>query len=308
MSSHPEIVDWARERNLSLIQHIDLGTTADVFILEGGGCKYALKSSCERHSPNPRLKTEYLLLKYLLQTSMEQYVPKVYEWVEELDGFMMEYLLYPDQEAKNQSETVQILARMLKVLHGTELPPAMNIPDDRPEIIQATIKRFSIIFQTVLENDTSWNTLPKEDLSRLGIVRKHFGSYSKLLTTLETTAVDAKAVLIHGDLAGDNIMMTQDGKWVLADWSEARISYLLSDIAYLFVYSGWSPKDIQQFIQLYFEKSEAELKRELSMLRVLSKLYRYRSCVQSLLWLREEGQGGLDAVGRENFERLLNAL
>jgi hypothetical protein len=40
---------------------------------------------------------------------------------------------------------------------------------------------------------------------------------------------------------------------------------------------------------------------------VLSRLHRYRSCVQSLLWLNDEREG-LDAIGRAHFERQLSAL
>jgi hypothetical protein len=45
----------------------------------------------------------------------------------------------------------------------------------------------------------------------------------------------------------------------------------------------------------------------LCCLETLSRLHRYRSCVQSLLWLNDETEG-LDAVGRAYFERQLEAL
>ncbi len=308
MNSDKLIRDLAKRKSWRLVQCIDLGTTADIFIIEKGTRRFALKTPRDPLSNSLSLKTEYLVLQHLNQTPMKQYVPNIFEWVQEVNGFLMEYLCYPGQGCETKPDTIGVLALILKSLHALEIPTALDIGDDRPDIIAAISKRFRDVFQMVLKGHSFWALLPKEDLLKLEIVRRHYETYNNLLSTFETIANDKKVALTHGDLAGDNIMLSEDGRLVLADWGETRISSPLTDIALLFTHSHWSPDDVHRFIRLYFDEDSVNVKRELSTIQVLSKLYRYRSCVQSLLWLKEEGMDGLDSIGREHFDRLLVTL
>ena len=113
--------------------------------------------------------------------------------------------------------------------------------------------------------------------------------------------------LTHGDLAGDNIMLKQDGALTFVDWGETRISSPLTDLACLLSYRIGSEDRTQEFLNIYFNSPEA-LEKNLPCLQVLIRLYRYRSCVQSLLWLNEEGETGLDVIGRAHFEKVRAAL
>jgi aminoglycoside phosphotransferase (APT) family kinase protein len=308
MNSDGVIRDLAREKSWHLVQHINNGATADIYIIEKDARKYALKIPSGTLSNNYSLKTEYLVLLHLNQTPMKQYVPSIYEWVQDANGFLMEYLCYPDQGSKNEPDMVGVLALILKTLHRLEIPTTVDISDDRPDIINAISKRFRDTFQMVLKGHSFWATLPNEDMPKLEIVRRHYETYNNFLGTYETTTNDKKVALTHGDLAGDNIMLTEDGRVVLVDWGETRISSPLTDIAYLFTYSTWSPEDVNRFIQLYFGDTLVEVERALSTIQVLSKLYQYRSCIQSLIWLKEEGMEGLDTIGKDHFARMLETL
>lgn len=307
MNSNETINELAKQKGWRLIQCIDLGTNADVFVLEDGSKKYALKAPRFAFS-TARLEVEYLVLRYLAQTPMKQYVPSVYEWLPEVDGFLIEYLSYPDQRSKNSLDATQIMALMLKTLHEIDLPAVAGIGDDRPDILAAISERFDDLFDKVLEKHSFWATLPKEAVPKLEIVRRHHQTYRDLLAEFRRTAQDMDAALTHGDLAGDNIMMTVDGRLVLTDWGEARISTALADLAYLFTYSAWPPEEISRFVQLYFGDQTAKIEKKLLTIRVLSKLYQYHSCVQSLLWMKASGDNGLDRIGREHFERQSETL
>jgi thiamine kinase-like enzyme len=200
------------------------------------------------------------------------------------------------------------MASMLRTLHAVELPVIVGIGDDRPDIENTISKRFCHIFDKVLEEDSFWVTLPKEAVHKLEIVRRRYHTYRDLLAEFKNMANDLNVALIHGDLAGDNVMMTLDERVVLIDWGESRISTPLADIAYLFTYSAWQPKEIQQFAHLYFGDETAKIEEALPTIQTLSKLYRFHSCVQSLLWLRESGDDGPDQIGKEHLDRQLDAL
>ncbi len=131
-------------------------------------------------------------------------------------------------------------------------------------------------------------------------------TYSGLLQQIEELLIDARPALTHGDLAGDNIMLTPDGRLAIADWGTTRISDALMDVAHLLTYAGWSGDEERQFLSTYFGNDPSTLEDAMPGIQVLTRLYRYQSCVQSLLWLNEEE--GLDAVGRAHFERMLSAL
>ena len=177
-----------------------------------------------------------------------------------------------------------------------------------PNVGAAISKRFRDLFQVVLRAGRFWDRLPKEDRSKLDRVRASYPNYVGLLSQIGYILAHTQLALTHGDLAGDNLMVTQDGRLAIADWGAARISAALTDVASLSMYSNWSEDERRQFYGLYFGDLSGTREQTLHGLEVLSRLYRYRSCVQSLLWLNEESEGGLDGIGRAHFERQLSAL
>lgn len=74
------------------------------------------------------------------------------------------------------------------------------------------------------------------------------------------------------------------------------------------MYANWSENEGRQFLIVYFNDDLEALEEALPCLQVLSRLYCYHSCVQSLVLLNEMGEEGLDAIGRAHFERMLDAL
>ncbi|MBN1248405.1 MAG: phosphotransferase, partial [Anaerolineae bacterium] len=160
----------------------------------------------------------------------------------------------------------------------------------------------------VLQDDASWAGLPVADRPHLTRVRAHYAAYAGRLSALATQIPTAEAALTHGDLAFDNVMLKQNGDVALIDWGEARITSGLADVASTITYADWPFDDVQRFLALTFEGDQAALDWALPVIERLIRLTRYRSCVQSLCWLNEEGPDGLDAVGRAHFERQLGAL
>ncbi len=308
MNSRKVVADYLKRNAWHLVQYIDLGTTAHIFIIEKNGERYVLKTQRDGNSDTCALRAEHRVLQYLNTKPMQQYVPRVEAWLQELDGFLIEYLLYPTQAEKQTKEWVPNLACALQTLHSTSLPSTGGIADDRPDVGTAISNRFRNLYQIVLKEDTFWARLSIKDKPKLELVRAHYKTHVGLLPLIEDTIACTSLVLTHGDLSDDNIMMTQDGRLVLADWGAARISSSLTDVAYLLTYVNWSEDERCQFLNTYFNDSLETLENALFSLEVLSRLYRYRSCVQSLLWLNEMGEEGLDPVGRAHFERLLGAL
>lgn len=247
-------------------------------------------------------------MQYLNTTVMQQYVPRVGEWLQELDGFLMEYLRYPTQAERDATAWGPRLAQALQTLHGISLPAIQGIADDRPEIGIAISHRFRSVFRVVRKEDGFWARLSRENKSKLECVRANYKTYVGLLLHIEDTLAHTKLALTHGDLAGDNIMLTQDGRLAITDWGIARISSTLTDVAHLLMYANWPEDEERRFLNVYFNDDLVSIEGALPCLRVLSRLYRYHSCVQSLLRLNEIGEEGLDAVGRAHFERMLGAL
>jgi Ser/Thr protein kinase RdoA (MazF antagonist) len=291
-----------------LVQHIDLGTTAHLFVVENGDERQVLKTPRDGESDTAALRVEHQVLRYLNATVMQQYVPRVGEWVQELDGFQVEYLRYPTLAERNAKTWRPHLAQALQALHGLRLPVINGIADDRPEIGVVISSRFRSMFQHIQEEDTFWTGLPREDKSKLECVRGHYPTYIGLLQQIEDLLAPTKPALTHGDLAGDNIMLTQDGRLAIADWGATRISSALTDVAHLLAYANWPQDEERRFLSLYFSDDRTSLEETLPSVQMLSRLYRYHSCVQSLLWLNEKGKVGLDAVGRVHLERMLGTL
>lgn len=238
---------------------------------------------------------------------MQWYVPRVGEWLSELEGFLMDCLRYPTLAEREEAVWVPDLARALQTLHSVALLPIQGLADDRPNVGAAISRRFRDLFEVVLRTDGYWDGLPSEDEPKLERVRACYDTYVDLLSQIADSLACARVALTHGDLAGDNIMLTQDGRLTIVDWGSARISAALTDVASLSVYSNWSQDDTRQFCEVYLSGASRSDEEALYGLEVLSRLHRYRSCVQSLLWLNDEREG-LDAIGRAFFERQLSAL
>jgi aminoglycoside phosphotransferase (APT) family kinase protein len=289
------------------VQYIDLGTTAHIFLVERDNERWVLKIQRERCRDLPVLQTEYRVLQYLNRTPIQQYVPRVGDWLPELDGFLMEYLRYPTRAEKEDAVWIPHLARALETLHSASLPPIRQLADDRPNVGAAISKRFRELFRVVLRTDGFWTGLSKEDKPKLECLRARYQSYVGLLSQMVDSLSHTRVALTHGDLAGDNIMLTQEGRLAIVDWGQARISAALADVASLSMYTSWSQDGKRRFYEAYLGDLSRGYEKAVDCLEVLHYLHRYRSCVQSLLWLNDEREG-LDAIGRAHFERQLDAL
>lgn len=308
MSLPKAVADFLNREVWQLVRTSSIGMTADVLILEKEDARCALKVLRDEKAGPGALKTEHQMLEFLNATPMEQYVPGVGEWLGEINGFLMECLRYPEPAEKETAAWRSDLARAIRILHDIKLPSIKEIADDRPEVNMAVVDSFRSIFQLVLQNGDYWRHLLSEDKLKLETVRAHYDAYAGLLPRIENSPLLGKPALTHGDLAGDNIMQTQDGRLAIIDWGAARISSPLTDIASLTMYAGWSEDKSRQFLNVYFNDDLEALEEALPLFDVLSRLYRYRSCLQSLIWINELGDEGLDAIGRAHFEKILNAL
>ncbi|MBU0513006.1 MAG: aminoglycoside phosphotransferase family protein [Chloroflexi bacterium] len=308
MSSRKVVADFLKREAWHLVQYIGLGTTAHIFVVKKDNERYVLKTRRDGDPDTCALLAEYRVLRYLNSTPMQRYVPGVGEWLPEPDGFLMKYLRYPTEAEKEAADWVPNLARALQTLHSVNLPSIQGIADDRPNVGTAISKRFRDLFQVVLRADGFWGRLPREDESKLERVRAYYPTYVGLLSQIADSLTHPQLALTHGDLAGDNIMLTQDGRLAIADWGAARISAALADVASLSTYTNWSEDERRQFFRVYLSNTSGAHEEASLCLEVLSRLHKYRSCVQSLLWLNEEGEEGLDAIGRAHFERQLSAL
>lgn len=307
MTGGGDIAAFLSRRSWRLDQCVDLGMTARVLVVEGDGDQWALKVGRPGDSRVDTLRREYQVLKFLGTTSMRRHIPRVVEWLPEINGFLMSYLRYPTRGERQTSTWIPDLAYALRTLHNVGLPPIPGLADDRPEVGAAVVRRFRTLFATVLRQDGFWAGLAEEDRPKLNTVRDHYPLYAALLSQAEDLLGDAQVALIHGDLAGDNLMLTREGDVALADWGSARIGAALTDAASLSVYASWSPQGRRRFYQLYLDDALGAGAEALHCLQILARLHRYRSCVQSLLWLNEDPTG-LDAVGRAYFEGQLGTL
>ena len=310
MSSPEAVVRFCEQQSWRLVETNDLGTTARVYVVETNraGQRYALKTQRDPNRQDRAVRTEYRVLEYLNATPMRQAVPQVGDWLPELDGFLMDLLRYPTSAEVQAPSWAPDLGRALRILHRLGLPAIATVPDDRPNVGDAVSHRFRLLCQRVLSEDDYWARLPKADRPKLARVRARYDMYAGLLPQVERALAGVEPALTHGDLAGDNIMLTQDGRLALADWGTARISSPLIDVANLLTYAHWSEDESDRFLGAYFDDDPAALEAAWPCLETLSRLYRYRSCVQSLRWLNEMGEQGLDPVGRAHFKRVLNLL
>lgn len=308
MSSRKAVTDFLKREAWRLVRYIDLGMTAHVFLVEKDGKRYVLKTRRDEGPDTCAVSAEYRVLQYFSGTPMQWYVPQVGKWLPDIEGFLMEYLRYPTEAEKNATAWMPNLARALQTLHSLGPSSIREIVDDGPDVGAAVSRRFRDLFKIVLRADGFWAHLPREDKPGLERVRAYYSNYLDLLSQAEGILAHAQPALTHGDLAGDNIMVTQGGRLAIADWGAARISAALTDVASLSIYAGWSGDERRQFYRMYLDETSEDHKDALRCLEVLSRLYRYRSCVQSLSWLNEQGKKGLDAIGRAHFERQLSAL
>ena len=138
-------------------------------------------------------------------------------------------------------------------------------------------------------------------------MRAHYPTYTDLLSEISDSLAHSRVALTHSDLAGDNLMLTREGRLAITDWGSAGISAAFVDAASLSVYMNWSPNERSRFYELYLGGPSEAHKEALHSLDRLVRLHRYRSCVQSLLWLRD-GAAALDDVGRAFFQTQLDAL
>ncbi len=302
------VIELLTRRGWRLVEHVDLGTTAHVFVVDVQGSRTVLKVCRDVSSGTCPLRAEYRVLKYLSTTNMAPYVPQVGEWIEEVDGFRMEHLRCATRKERETQDTPLVLGTMLRTLHGLALPVGGGVPDDRPSIGAAIRQRLARQFQSVLRRDSFWTGLPVEDRPKLDLVRSRYATYASLLPAVETALAGARPALTHGDLSGDNLMVTEDGRLTLVDWGEARISAGLADVAYLLTYVEWGEGEAQRFLGSYFQDCPEAAGDAYPTVQALGQLYRYRACVKSLLWLNELGAAGMDEVGRAFFERQLRLL
>lgn len=299
--------DLPGESSWRVLQTIDLGTTARVLVVERDGARYALKTVRDEDADAGALLTEYRVLQHLNQSPAQRYVPRVEQWLPEHKGFLMAHLRYPTPAEREAPDWLAGLARALRALHGVALPQIAGLPDDRPDVARALTQRLRTLFDLALRTDTLWGGLAERDRPKLERVRARYQPYVSLLPQVEEGLANAPVALTHGDLAGDNVMLTREGRLTIVDWGSARISAAWADVASLAAYSEWSPAQRRRFYGLYLGDTAGSWLEALRVLETLSRLHRYRSCVQSLLWLNEEGEG-LDAIGRAYFERQLTAL
>ena len=301
------IAEFLTRESWQVVQTIDLGTTARVLVIERDGERWALKIRRDGMLDAAALLTEYRLLRYLNATPMRLHVPHLEAWLPDVGGFLMEHLRYPTRAEKQEPGWPKELAHALRTLHDVDPPHIPGLPDDRPRVGRAVSKRFRRLFATLLRTDRFWTRLSEEDRPKLQRVRAYYPLYAHLLSQVSDSLAQARVALTHGDLAGDNLMLTQEGRLALTDWGSARISAALVDAASLSLYMHWSLDERSRFCDLYLGGPSEAHKQALHSLDQLARLHRYRSCVQPLLWLRE-GAAGLDAVGRAFFERQLDAL
>lgn len=306
MNGHEKVTAYLKGIPWKLVRRIDLGMTADVFIVERGEERRALKVRREGGASGEALLVEHRVLRYLNGTPMRRYVPRVGAWLPEVDGFSMEYLRYPTREERAAEGRIPTLAHALRTLHDLELPAIEGLPDDRPDLGASVLEHFGDLFAAVLRGKDFWAGLAEADVPLLEVVRAHYPAYAALLAQAAGRMAGARAALTHGDLAGDNVMLTPEGRLALADWGTARIGAAAVDAAALPAYEGWSREERRRFYGIYLGEGDGT-EAAPAHIEELSRLHRYRACVQSLLWLRGEEEG-LDAVGRSYFERQLSAL
>lgn len=288
------------------MRSIEFGKHSDVLIIGKGEIQYALKLVRDTDDIGSSIK-EYRVLQYLNSTLLKPYVPEVGEWLNDIGGFMMEYLEFPTPGEIKTEPMIPDIARAFCLLHEIVQPGIEDIPDDRPDVSGAVCDRLSEMFDLVLKGDDFWTILPERYRPQLNVVRKYHQTYSAFVPEVRSLLDQFPAALTHSDLHGGNFMMKPDGKPVITDWEEARISSPLSDIASFLTYVRWAEDDIHRFLELYFG-SNAAMEKALPCLQGLRKMYLYYVCVACLRWLNVEGEDGLDDVGKAFFDQIITTL
>jgi len=300
------VASFLERNNWNPVQAVEFGVSSDVLIVERGNEKRAVKIVRDRKRVDT-LSTEFQVIQLLNNTPLKPYVPEVGEWLEDIGGFLMEYLVYPTPEEVRGETWLPRLARALRKMHETELAGITGIPDDRPDISRSVSQRFTEFFDRVLNGDEYWNGLSETDRPKLEIVRQYHQKYSAIIPRVENALKNTRPALTHGDLAGDNIMLRPDGTLVFIDWDGVRITSSLCDLACVLSFENPPEEEIKRFLEEYFG-SRKKLEEFLPCIQGLHNLYRYRNCVGSLWWLNERAETGLDAVGMAYFNWVLAEL
>jgi len=300
-----KINTFLKANNWKMIKYIDLGTTSHIFIIEKKRNKKILKVLRRDFMQSNSVKLEYNILKYLNTNKMSKYVPAIEDWIEEINGFFMEYLEYPSQP--ENINRIYNLADALQTLHSVTIPNIEGIQDYRLSVGIALINEFKKPFKLIVNNH-EWKNLTANDVPKLEIIRSKFKYYNNLLEHIEPFLKNMANSLAHGDLAGDNIMIKMDGDLALIDWGEAAISSGLFDLAYLMTYSQWNNDIRERFLKRYCNNNSLEMNEKLPLINKLSELYRYRSCIRSLCRLRDYKENGLDMIGLKFFENQLKTI
>jgi aminoglycoside phosphotransferase (APT) family kinase protein len=302
--SRKAISDFLEKNKWQPVEVFTHGATSEILIVEKSNEKYALKLA--REKAKEVVVREHRLLTHLNSIEPELNVPRVSEWLEDIDGFLMEYLLSSTPEVRQSESWPVKLARALRRIHRINLPEIDGIPDDRPDIALTVSRRLADRCGIIYNGEDYWKSLPGEYIPALEKVRKHFDTCFALVPDVEIALKRDKPALTHGDLAGDNIMVRSDGAPVFADWGEVRISSGLVDVACLLTYVDWSEEVIERFMTEYYG-AEA-LEEALPGIQLLRRFYRYYTCVSCLWWLIQPEEERLDTIGRAFFEKVLAKL
>ena len=302
--SRKEVSDFLEKNGWQPFDVITHGATSDVLIIEKTHEKCALKLA--REKAREIVVREHRILTYLNATGLESNVPRVGEWLVEIDGFIMEYLLSPALEVRHSENWPVELARALRRIHRVNLPEIDGIPDDRPDIALTVSRRLVDRCSIIHNKEDYWKSLPREYIPALTMVRNHHDTYIVLIPEVEKALTNTQPAITHGDLAGDNIMSRSDGTPVFVDWGEIRISSGLLDLACLLTFTDWSEETIGCFLAEYYRRERLE--EILPDIRILCRFYRYLTCVNCLWWLIQPEEEKLDTVGRAFFEKVLAKL
>lgn len=304
--SRKDVASFLELNNWTPVEVVEFGVSSDVLIIERGVEKRAMKIVRDKKRLDT-LVNGYQVIKMLNKTPLKPHVPEVGEWLDDIGGYIMEYLTYPTPQEVRSEVWLLRLARELRKMHKMDLADVKGIPDDRPDIGRSVTQRFAENFNRVWDKDDRWITLPEAERPKLEMVRQYHEKYTTMIPSVENALKNTRAALTHGDLGGDNIMLRPGGTLVFIDWDGARISSSLSDLACVLSYLDRTKEEIGRFLGEYFGSRE-DMEEALPCIQDLLNLYLYRNCVMSLWWMVEDPENGLDAVGRAYLNRILKEL
>lgn len=290
----------------ALVDTVNLGTTADVYVVEIDKTRYALKKCRHPHAAR-QLRVEYELIQHLRASPMADYVPVTHGWIPELHGFLMDCLRYPTSDELETTEWITQVATSLRTLHQVALPAIDDLPDDRAtqDVADALGQRLLELYSLSQRGTSYWSGLSESDMPLLHSIREHYPVYAKLVSELHSYLGGCPAAIAHGDLAGDNLMVDSCGGLVLTDRGSARISIPLSDVASVWVYAGWSDSEKDLFWDAYTLNGADRGMMTRSAAELMTRALRYGVCIQSLLMVIS---GDLDSIGRQFLEKAIAAL